>query len=284
MGKIGDLIQKITGKERELDKDREAVRATEKVIDNKNAKIKELNRELGFVRERIATKRVNAKNVVKEINEVEEGGVKEGERKEWFELQQRQEGIADRLDAEVRRKERLLAKLEDRVKERDEAREDVQQAEAVLRRDRHDVERMRKRRARIRDQRQAENQPSPSFSYAEWDCNDGTPVSEQAYPAINRWCERVGEPMRARFGSVHINSGYRTAAYNAAIGGASNSFHVYTYHDYKGTAADTTCASGSATDWFNFTAGKADGRGHYATFTHSDLRNETGAGDAVWSG
>lgn len=42
----------------------------------------------------------------------------------------------------------------------------------------------------------------------------------------------VLEPLRARFGPVHVNSGYRSPAVNAAIGGSATSAHM------QGFAAD----------------------------------------------
>ncbi len=40
-------------------------------------------------------------------------------------------------------------------------------------------------------------------------------------------CERILEPIRAKFGPLHITSGYRPAAQNAAVGGIHNSEHEY---------------------------------------------------------
>jgi len=45
-------------------------------------------------------------------------------------------------------------------------------------------------------------------------------------------CERVLEPIRAKFGPINISSGYRSAALNHFIGGSLNSDHC------KGRAAD----------------------------------------------
>ena len=57
------------------------------------------------------------------------------------------------------------------------------------------------------------------------------------------------EPMRKRTGRVTIHTGYRTRAYNARIGGASKSYHVYTMHDGNDQAADIRCAKGNPTQW-----------------------------------
>ena len=59
------------------------------------------------------------------------------------------------------------------------------------------------------------------------------------YPNLgNTWCNltrlccTVLEPLRALVGPLRVNSGYRCEAVNAAVGGSSNSAHLY------GRAAD----------------------------------------------
>lgn len=70
------------------------------------------------------------------------------------------------------------------------------------------------------------------FSWAEFDCHDGTPVPDSVKPHVRRLCNSL-ELIRARFGApLIVNSGYRTHAYNKRIGGALRSQHVF------GTAAD----------------------------------------------
>jgi hypothetical protein len=92
--------------------------------------------------------------------------------------------------------------------------------------------------------------------------------------------------LRKSFGAVHINSGYRPTAYNASVGGEPNSVHIYDYpgRNFLAVAADITCENGSPADWYAFTAGKADGRGTYATFHHADTRSRIGWPDATWTG
>jgi hypothetical protein len=92
--------------------------------------------------------------------------------------------------------------------------------------------------------------------------------------------------LRERFGAVHVNSGYRPTAYNASVGGELNSVHIYDYpgRDCRAVAVDVTCEKGSASDWYAFTAGKADGRGLYGTFHHADTRSRIGWPDSTWSG
>ena len=129
---------------------------------------------------------------------------------------------------------------------------------------------------------------SEHFRYEEFDTHDGTPVPKSAYPALREWCERIGEPARKQFGSISITSGHRHRAYNAAIGGEPNSVHIYDYPGRNGraVAVDWHASRGGPRDWYDFAAGKADGRGYYPNsgFTHSDTRNNIGWPDATWQG
>ena len=40
-------------------------------------------------------------------------------------------------------------------------------------------------------------------------------------------CEQVLEPIRAKFGPVHVHDGYRDPGHNAAVGGKTESFHLF---------------------------------------------------------
>lgn len=121
---------------------------------------------------------------------------------------------------------------------------------------------------------------SKHFVVEEFDCNDGTRVQRRDYSGLSYLCRVYLEPLRKKYGSVHINSGYRTRAYNARIGGESNSFHIYTMHDGNDQAADITCARGNPRDWHRtlntIRARKRNGRGGlglYNTFVHVDVRD-----------
>lgn len=74
----------------------------------------------------------------------------------------------------------------------------------------------------------AEHSLSPNFKVKEFACKDGSDavnIDDALVTALER--------VRAHFGkAVNINSGYRSQAYNAQIGGATNSQHI------QGTAAD----------------------------------------------
>jgi uncharacterized protein YcbK (DUF882 family) len=121
---------------------------------------------------------------------------------------------------------------------------------------------------------------SPHFTIEEFDCHDGTRVSPREYNGLEYLCRTYLEPLRKSYGPVTVHSGFRTAAYNAKIGGAQRSYHVYTIHDGNDQAADVSCARGTTRDWHatlnwirnNKRHGKG-GLGLYATFCHVDLRD-----------
>ena len=121
---------------------------------------------------------------------------------------------------------------------------------------------------------------SAHFTVEEFDCRDGTKVSSRDYDGLSYLCRTFLEPLREKYGPVHVNSGFRTASYNRQIGGASQSFHIYTIHDGNDQAADVTCARGSARDWHRtlnwlrtrYRDGKG-GLGLYSNFVHVDIRD-----------
>lgn len=129
--------------------------------------------------------------------------------------------------------------------------------------------------------------PSQHFSYREFDCKDGTKVPEGAYPALDHLCQNYLEPLRAKFGAVYVTSGYRHRAYNARIGGATMSFHIYDYpgRGMKAVASDVVCATGTPQEWAAFLESRNPGglcpypagRGN---FVHVDNRQLAGYGQA----
>lgn len=98
---------------------------------------------------------------------------------------------------------------------------------------------------------------STNFTIEEFDCHDGTPVPKEAIPRLVEWCRVWGEPLRREFGPVLVLSGYRDRAYNAAIGGARGSYHVYDQHlatgsvqlPSRGVAADCRPRRGDPVKW-----------------------------------
>lgn len=125
-------------------------------------------------------------------------------------------------------------------------------------------------------------QLSPHFNVREFDCHDGRRVPAVAVPALTRLCHSLLEPMRSKFGSVHVLSGYRPKDYNAHIGGAKFSQHIYELTP-ECVAADLVFATGTPALWAMY-ADKlgAGGVGRYdhSGFVHVDNR----PGRARWTG
>lgn len=127
---------------------------------------------------------------------------------------------------------------------------------------------------------------SPHFHSREFACHDGRQVPKVALPALDLLVDKVIEPLRAKFGPCDVLSGYRPADYNARIGGARFSQHIYELTP-SSVAADLTFATGGPTAWYQ----EADrilrrlgygGAGHYPSsgFVHVDNRPSP----ARWSG
>ena len=124
---------------------------------------------------------------------------------------------------------------------------------------------------------------SPHFVLAEFHCKDTqrTPVPAAAIPALKRLVHGVLEPMREKFGTCTVHSGFRTDAKNAQVGGATQSQHLY-HRTPNDVAADVTFARGTPQEW----AAEGDrllpqgGVGHYKTFVHVDNRTSR----ARWTG
>jgi hypothetical protein len=122
---------------------------------------------------------------------------------------------------------------------------------------------------------------TPHFHLNEFACKDGTAVPKSSVPALRRLSTDVLEPLRDRFGPCTIMSGYRHAAYNKRIGGATFSQHVYDLHP-SSVAADLIFARGRPSEWADAAEpllGRG-GLGRYPTFVHVDNRGTK----ARWSG
>lgn len=121
---------------------------------------------------------------------------------------------------------------------------------------------------------------SKHFTVEEFDCHDGTKVRQRDYRGLTYLCAVFLEPMREKWGPVHVNSGFRTKSYNASIGGASQSYHVYPEHDGRDQAVDITCKRGNSRDWHRTANAirekRRNGRGGlglYSSFVHIDIRD-----------
>ena len=123
---------------------------------------------------------------------------------------------------------------------------------------------------------------SKHFVVEEFDCHNGVKVSRRDYDGLEYLCRQFLEPMRARFGVCTVHSGFRTAAYNRSIGGASKSYHVYTIHDGNDQAADVSFRRGTPDQWAamanSIRRRKRNGKGGLGVyprsrFIHIDLRD-----------
>jgi uncharacterized protein YcbK (DUF882 family) len=130
---------------------------------------------------------------------------------------------------------------------------------------------------------------SPHFTVEEFDCRDGTKVQPRDYNGLEYLCRVYLEPLRKKFGRVTILSGFRTKSHNRAVGGASNSYHVYTIHDGNDQAADVRCERGTPAQWHrtlnSLRRRKRNGRGGLGLyrnqgFVHTDIRDYK----ADWTG
>lgn len=111
---------------------------------------------------------------------------------------------------------------------------------------------------------------SEHFRYDEFNCREGGPVPGYMYDDLRDLCKRVLEPMRARFGPAHVNSGHRWEFYNRKIGGAPNSYHEYEKRKSQ-PAADCTFAKGTPAQWAAHAREiGVGGVGQYASFVHVD--------------
>lgn len=105
-------------------------------------------------------------------------------------------------------------------------------------------------------------QISKNFKLREFSCKHCGTV--KIHPDLVKMVQRV----RDYFGRpVIINSGYRCATHNKAVGGASNSQHLY------GTAADIVVSGISPAKVADYCESFAMGLGRYKTFTHIDCRS-----------
>ena len=90
--------------------------------------------------------------------------------------------------------------------------------------------------------------------------------------ALQRLCRRGLEPLRESFGPVTITSGFRTPATNRAVGGASQSRHLYRSFPTE-VAADVICRDGESWRWFEaLDEWWPGGLGFYRSHIHVDVR------------
>ena len=113
--------------------------------------------------------------------------------------------------------------------------------------------------------RDGDLQLSPHFRLAEFASKDGSDkvlVDDDLVSLLEQIREAAG-------GAVTINSGYRSPAHNAAVGGVSSSQHLY------GRAADVVVEGASPLlvgQIAEYYLDRRGGIGVYQTFTHVDTR------------
>lgn len=107
---------------------------------------------------------------------------------------------------------------------------------------------------------------SANFNVSEFACHDGSDtvlISDELVALLQKIRDHFGK-------AITINSGYRTAAWNAKNGGAPKSQHLL------GKAADITISGVTplaVAQYAEFLQPMAGGIGLYQSFTHVDVRD-----------
>jgi hypothetical protein len=117
------------------------------------------------------------------------------------------------------------------------------------------------------------------FRAHEFYCHDASACPIVSRPAMIKLCSTYLEPMRSKFGTCFVLSGYRHELYNQAIHGARFSQHVYET-SFEAVAADVRFEKGSPALWaaeakrLRTKAGGTGGVGRYdrSGFVHIDNR------------
>lgn len=107
-------------------------------------------------------------------------------------------------------------------------------------------------------------QITKSFASTEMDCQCKLPTCTKTL--INLDHMNKLQELRDKWGPININSGFRCAEHNKAIGGEKNSIHM------QGSATDIVVKSKSPNDVQEELVNWSGGMGRYKTFTHIDSR------------
>lgn len=282
---IADLERELAEQRRKVERKKDARHRWRTRANRKDAKLDRLVETAEEARDERDRNRSQLVVIRDRIEAVELDGVSEEERERHARLITRLEGEVDANEELTALIQRIIARAVDMEADRDKARarfrnltQDVRAA----------IARREKIAEQLRDARDAARNPlaSPYFVVAEFDCRGtGTPVPPAAYEALRHNVKTYLEPLRKSGGIVHINSGYRTRSYNAQVGGASNSIHVYDEHP-NATAADhwqEGRSPGEVQRWHDANT-NPDAMGYYSSFTHVDNRGRIGWGRSRWNG
>ncbi|MGH3093287.1 MAG: D-Ala-D-Ala carboxypeptidase family metallohydrolase [Gaiellaceae bacterium] len=145
----------------------------------------------------------------------------------------------------------------------------------------------RKRRIRGREDK---GQITPHFHLNEFHTKDarGSAVPVKSFRGLERLCTDYLEPMREKFGTCIVISGYRHRAYNNAIPGAApNSQHIYD-ETPRSVAADVRFDQGGPQEWqaeakrLRTQLGNKGGIGRYDRHDFIHVDNRPSAAD--WEG
>lgn len=287
---LDELEHRLDDALEEVEHDREHRRRALHVAHNKASRLEDLRDDVLIPS--IRTRDNNRHRLVSvrdELEDIRVDGVSEDEKHRHGVLRDRLEILVDEnedLTATIRR---VLPRAHDLAKGRADA----------ARMFKHWSEELRlaqARREKIQRQiRQAhadiDSNPlgTPYFVVAEFDCHNGVPVPVASIPALRDHVHRYLLPLRAAYGTVHINSGFRTYLYNISIGGASLSVHVYnaSWQESPWAVAVDHIAAGAnpsiVQNWHEIHT-HPDGMGRYSSFTHCDNRNRIGWADSRWFG
>lgn len=250
---------------------REKLRKREERVDElvkKNVKdVKVLARELKEEREErdeLAKRRKDLREELEKEIKADDRG--KGDHPEHWEewANTRRDELADLFEASEARSDRLVKRVIGEKKRLD----DLKKRDAGLEKR---ISRLTKQIAEIQADRAG--RLSRDFHIREFDCRDGTRVPTYMEDDLRALCRGHLQPLRDSGGSVTINSGFRTASYNAQIGGATASYHIYTLRQ-RSPAADHVQSgrSASVVQRWHDTHNPPDGMGYYYGFTHIDDR------------
>jgi hypothetical protein len=182
--------------------------------------------------------------------------------------------IADRIDEIADQVEVCVYQIDNVLDRVDKHRDLRQKFAKELEQDKDRLEVLRERRHNR--QANSADQLTKDFHLSEFDCHNGVTVKSACpgiIPDLEALCKNHLQPLRDSGGTVAINSGYRTAGYNASIGGATQSYHIYDLRGHH-PAADHIQAGRAASSVQAWHEGHNpfDGMGFYAGFTHGDDR------------